>query len=135
MLFARLGMPTAFINVLRGLHDGTCYQVMSKQGLSDPYRLSRGFREGCCSSPGCYSIFHDSCMQHFRRTAFDFLQQLGTSPVRLGYDFGRPFHKRKYKPKGEMKHRPLLDITFADDTSLICRVSTQEPLEQLLDKT
>lgn len=136
-LFARLGMPDSFSRVISNLHDHTHYQVFSRAGLSDAYRLQRGFREGCCSSPGCYSIFHDQVMRIFRDKALTFLRVNGSLPVTLEHKCHRPFNKRAYRPRrsSDVGVRTLLDLTFADDTSMLCRTGVRPALEALLEET
>ena len=138
LLLGRLGFPESMLQILRSLHNGTVYEILSKQGLSASYKLDRGFREGCCSSPGLYSVYHDTVMKQFRKQALQLLRTRNLQTVTLRHVWGRPFHKRVYKPHkhyGEEDALKLLDITFADDTSLLCRERARPLLEEQLQST
>ena len=47
----RWGCDLSLLKVLKMLHGGTSYQVRVHGGLSAPFVLERGLREGCPSSP------------------------------------------------------------------------------------
>ena len=64
-VFRRLGMPESLLQVLRGLHEHTIYQCRGRQGLSEEYTQTTGFREGCCTSPILYNIYHSFPLRDF----------------------------------------------------------------------
>ena len=64
-LFSRLGMPPTVVALLQGLHDHTTYRCRSRQGYSDVYQQLTGFREGCCTSPILYNLFHTWPLRDF----------------------------------------------------------------------
>ena len=48
------------------LHGGTSYKVRVHGGLSAPFIMERGLREGCPSSPVLFNIYHAAVMMDFR---------------------------------------------------------------------
>ena len=66
-LFNRLGVPTAFSQVLKALREHTRFQVYIHNGFSTPWLTDRGLREGCPSSPILFNIFHNFVMLTFRQ--------------------------------------------------------------------
>ena len=129
-LLRRLGVPEPMISVLMGLHEGTVYRCRSRQGLSEPYRQQTGFREGCCTSPILYNIFHSFAVRDF--------EQRCAARLQLQYIPERPFNIRMHKhpARGEQALlKELLLLLFADDTTLLTRMSRYADQEQLLGDT
>ena len=102
LLSGRLGFPPELLQILRSLHDGTVYEIISKQGLSTPHTLDRGFREGCCNSPGLYSLYRDTVMKQFRKQALNLLREQNLQAVTLRHVWGRPFHKTCLQAQSEI---------------------------------
>ena len=145
-LFARLGFPQPLIQALDALHSGTSYQACTSEGLSQPYKLTAGFREGCSTSPGLYTIFHDFVMQDFAKRLDALRKECPGHFVELHSLWGRRFNRRvnrSNRPRSRMLQNSteqlqvwkLLSIMFADDTSLLLRESGREEAERLLAST
>ena len=145
-LFRRHGFPSSLIQLLESLHAGTQYQVSTSAGLSDPYVLASGFREGCSTSPCLYTLFHDCAMREFAKRARRLSRAHPEFFVDLHSWGGRPLNRRMNKhqipslPKvlqsgHDLTPVSLLDVTFADDTSLLCREAGRSQLEDLLTNT
>ena len=56
---------------LKGLHEGTSYQVKGREALSESWHPEQGLREGCATSPILFNVFHEQAMKivHARRKA------------------------------------------------------------------
>ena len=86
LIFKRLGMPDSLLRVLRALHEGTSYRCRSRLGLSDSYEQQTGFREGCCTSPVLYNLFHSFPLKDFdqrRKKHLSLLTLPDTKPFNL----------------------------------------------------
>ena len=65
----RSGIPARCARVMIGLHKMTEYTTRTTGGVSEPFHLVRGLREGCPSSPGEFSLYHSHTMHHFSEQA------------------------------------------------------------------
>ena len=146
-LFQRLGFPPSLLQVLDALHSGTRYYA-STAGLSEECYLASGFREGCCTSPGRYTISmtvpckmcKDKLCKRDRTTLTSMLHF-------IRYLFGRAFTKKRVNASNRPRSRflknsavalrifELFAIMFADDTSMIVREGARAECEQLLQTT
>ena len=62
-VLANLGMTSKVLEVLKGLHEHTCYRIKGKEGLSSEWIPARGLREGCATSPTLFNIYHAESMR------------------------------------------------------------------------
>ena len=62
-VLANLGMTSKVLEVLKGLHEHTCYRITGKEGLSSEWIPARGLREGCATSPTLFNIYHAESMR------------------------------------------------------------------------
>ena len=131
-LFHGLGVPDTMLRVLSGLHDSTSYQIRQGHERSDSFGLLIGFREGCPTSPICFSIFHNFAISRFLALR----QQRGDDGVLFSTNPGTQFNLRRCLqltgPNTEYLH--LLAVLFADDTTGVTRASAQEVFEQDMAK-
>ena len=65
-LLKKQGVDQRFIAVCKALHEHTKVYVRAEGGLSDPYVMERGLREGCPSSPPLFNVYHHAVMRDFR---------------------------------------------------------------------
>ena len=65
-LLSRLGVPGAFIKILKALHEHTQFRVFVHNGCSSTWFTDRGLRESCPSCPVFFSIVHHAIMVTFR---------------------------------------------------------------------
>ena len=95
-LLERWGCDLSLLKVLKMLHGGTSYKVRVHGGLSAPFIMERGLREGCPSSPVLFNIYHAAVMMDFRarraQAANEGLMDAGVSWV--SQVDGRIFHPR-----------------------------------------
>ena len=130
LVFSRLGMPDNVIRLLQGLHDMTTYRCRARQGLSDTYQQLTGFREGCCTSPVLYNLYHTWPLRDFNKRRHESLQ--------LQCIHDKPFNLRMHKQqrKGDcVLTKQLSLLSFADDTTLLARGNNYQELEDLLCAT
>ena len=97
---------------------------------SDAYQQFTGFREGCCTFPILYNLFHTWPLRdsNLRRKNF----------VQLNVLVNKPFNLRMHKQlrsKDEFSTRQLSLLSFADDTTLLVCGSNYTTLEDLLCDT
>jgi hypothetical protein len=142
-LFGRIGLPPKLLQVLQALHDHPSYQVKSPEGLGEFYKMLRGFREGCPSSPVCFNIFHTFPIKVFRGLVWSdevpvFTSQVGrnlASATRHGPPRDRP-GKDDGPAAAETLTFQLLELLFADDTSVFQKLTkfrdTEATLQQVL---
>ena len=90
-LFHKLGVPEQLLRVLYGLHDCTNYVIRSGDEYSEPFSLAIGLREGCPSSPVCFSIFHNFAIGRFLHKQ----KQAENPGIHCTVNPQAPFHLRK----------------------------------------
>ena len=61
-VLANLGMTSEVQEVLKGLHEHTCYRI-KKEGLSSEWIPVRALREGCATSPILFNIYQAEAMR------------------------------------------------------------------------
>ena len=126
-LFHRLGVPDKMLRVLSPLHDGTLYRIRSGREYIDEFNMAVGFREGCPSSPVCFSIFRNFAICGFLRLR----QKHGDEGLCLAVKPGGPVNTRKAlskKPEHDEVMR-LLAVLFADDATGLTRLSHLDAFE------
>ena len=142
-LCSRLGMPPRLVRLLEALHSGTRYQAATSEGLSAFYELSSGLREGCSTSPCLYTLYHDHAMRAFadkvaelRSRNPDFFVELHAwRNKKVNRRMNRtymPSVQRLAESQWPLRILQMLEITYADDSTLICRNALRAPLESLL---
>ena len=145
MVFSRFGIPDKLITILKGLHELPSYQVRIQNSLGDPYKMLRGFREGCPSSPILFNLYHTQAINHFKERSKTVLQPM----VRLHSHEGRSLknaaqHRhscvRPTDPsQGSNDHTvvatDILELLFADDSSAVMHINDFVLGEDLLNET
>ena len=53
----RLGITPKVMAIIRDFHEGTCYKVKGRKGLSQKWLPQQGLMEGCAKSPILYNIY------------------------------------------------------------------------------
>ena len=125
-LFSRLGFPPLLLRQLQGLHDYAQYAIQTPAGTGRTYTNSRGFREGCPSSPACFNVFHTYPLQQFTTERH---HKRGMATLRGGLQGNKPFNKVR-RPKSAQAAAldvHLDDVLFADDTTVF---TTLEQFEE-----
>ncbi|CAK0849734.1 unnamed protein product, partial [Prorocentrum cordatum] len=117
------GVPEHVVTLLTHVRSDTEYRCRNQQGLSEPYHLYKGLREGCPSSCVVYLYFHDVVLR-------DAVQQL-TAAGHTGVTVrSPPAPPAALKPMPREAHTRLRDswdevlvdlVCFADDTALCGR--------------
>ena len=92
--FEKMGIPTALLRVLSALHDHSEYRMKTAGGESDAFLMPLGFREGCCSSPGLYNLWHCLAMKHYRKLEEQTLTEEELESLMASGLPKRPFHLR-----------------------------------------
>ena len=59
----RYRLDGRFVDTVKGLHKLTKYRVKGREGLSEEWRLARGLREGCVTSPVLFNMYHHAVMR------------------------------------------------------------------------
>ncbi|CAE7804986.1 unnamed protein product [Symbiodinium sp. CCMP2592] len=94
----------------------------------DEFNMAVGFREGCPSSPVCFSVFHNFAIRGFLQLR----KKHGDEGLRLSIKPGGPLNTRKAlskKPEHDEVMR-LLAVLFADDTTGLTRLSHLDAFEK-----
>ena len=129
------GIPQHLIDIICTLHSCTTYRVRSRAGFSAPFHATKGFREGCPSSPVLFNLFHTVPMQDFVTQVSHKWSQPG---IQLQCNTRTHIAKRARKSTcEEPENDPLQEVLnllvtlFADDTSIITRQSRAGEIERV----
>lgn len=99
------GIPRHLISMLKNLYDNNVAYVRLESGLTDPFHVGQGVRQGCLLSPLLFNIYGEWIM----RKALE------------GRNGGITFGGRK-----------ISNLRYADDTTIIA--SSEEELTELFQK-
>ena len=132
------GAPNAFISVCQALHEHTEYQVRVYQGVSAMYRVDKGLREGCPSSPPLFNRYHAAAMADFRIRREAEATARGQTPgvawtVKVDRRLGHGFHSRQHLTR-KIQETIIGDV-YADDTTLVGEAEEMRYAEPLLERT
>ena len=127
-LFHKLGVPPGMLRVLSGLHDSTNYVIRAGQEYSDEFDLAIGFREGCPSSPVCFSLYRNFAIGRF-------LERCSTQQNNGLHCTVNPIApinlRRKLAGKPDRLEQLFLHtVLFADGTTGLTRESLLQTFEQ-----
>lgn len=130
-VFVKMGCPAEFADFLIALHGSCGYRVRTAEGRSRVFHLHKGFREGDPSSPVCFNIYHSNAVHALRE---ELRRRVGgEAGVEVGWHPGK-CPGRRGRPKEEAADAGtarLLDLLFADDSSLLCRLPACELVEEV----
>lgn len=123
------GVPEKVIGIVRGLQTTTEYTTRTPLGDSEVYKLLRGLREGCPSSPVVFNFVHNAVLRYHLRKEEErgsggglHFRGGGDRRPRLQGNQGPKFRKA-----AEEAIRVCLKLVgFADDTTLLERQSHYE---------
>lgn len=130
------GLPDTLIAVIRSLHNHTSFFIRTRQGDSEPFTSSKGFREGCPSSPGLYNMFHTIPVLQLVAAATQLDPPAG---VQLGAKHARKLNQRirniprQWGASGLYHTFRMCILLFADDTKALCRQSSYQRVEALVE--
>ena len=119
------------MDLLDGLHSTTDYVIKTSLGQSTPYKLLRGFREGCPSSCAAYNIVHNVGLWLLTKgpdafSGIECQRAPSTAPLpRTG----------KWVDCLQSQTVQCQLLGFADDTSALCRLSEAAEVEERMIKT
>ena len=121
------------------LHEHTEYQVRVYQGVSAMYRVDKGLREGCPSSPPLFNCYHAAVMADFRIRREAEATARGQTPgvawtVKVDGRLGHGFHSRQHLTR-KIQEKVIGDVGFADDTTLVGEAEEIRYAEPLLERT
>ena len=133
------GAPDVFMSVCQALHEHTEYQVRVYQGVSAMYRVDKGLREGCPSSPPLFNCYHAAVMADFRIRREAEATARGQTPgvvwtVKVDGRLGHGFHSRQHLTR-KIQEKVIGDVGFADDTTLVGEAEEIRYAEPLLERT
>ena len=126
------GASNEFISVCQALHEHTEYQVRVYQGVSAMYRVDKGLREGCPSSPPLFNCYHAAVMEDFRIRRDMEATARGQTP-RSGVDSQGGRETGSWIPQSthltrKIQDKIIGDVGFADDTTVAEEMRCAEPL-------
>lgn len=121
----KFGCPPKFINILQKFHSNNNAMVKTNSGLSDPFTVTNGVKQGCVIAPYLFNVF---------MTAFLIIvdSKLITRGIGIKYRFDGGLHKlSRLKSKHFTAKKFISELQYADDI-LICAHSTKE-LQEMVD--
>jgi hypothetical protein len=134
------GVPEEMLQVIKGLHETTSYEVKGNTRRSQPYTLERGVREGCPSSCVIFNIYHSWVMTQVQEAlrfevspdvgvlVQSFPQQACATPL---HNTVGPTHRSLLHGDVDFHVERILDVLFADDTTMLTREEHREQVERV----
>eukprot|EP00662_Eupelagonemidae_sp_cell21_P017359 gene17359-biopygen53959 len=104
----RLGVPPKMLSVIKSYHDGMEARVRCNGGLSEPFAVRRGVRQGCVLAPLLMNCFYAAVMSDWRRQV--------PAGVTIRFNIDGHLHNRSRAHPGRTI---VKDAVYADDTSLM----------------
>lgn len=135
-LLEKLGYPRSFIKVCKAIHEGTEYKVKWMGTVSKPYRVDKGLREGCPSSPPLFNCYHFAVMTDFRRRREASATAHESTPgLRWKFKIDGNLVKKSTERSQEVRHvktSVIGDFGFADDTAIVGETEEIKRAEEIL---
>jgi hypothetical protein len=124
LIMAKFGCPDTLIKIVREFHDGMSARVQDCNGVSEPFQVSNGVKQGCVLAPTLFSMMFAAMLN----TAFS----QGSFGVDLRYRMdGKLFNLRRLQAKTKVKKECARDLLFADDCALCA--GSQEDMQKSVD--
>ena len=123
-LLAKLGCTDKFIRLIRSFHDGMMARVVDSAGLSDPFEVSNGTKQGCVLAPILFNIFYAAML----------LDAFGDSNLGVDVQYrldGNVFNLRRLQSKSKILEGLARDLLYADDCCLVAH--SLEDVQELTD--
>ena len=138
-ILQNLGMGEVTLARLKGLHEGTSYQVKGREALSESWHPERGLREGCATSPILFNVFHEQAIKiaHARRkaSAEEKGQECGLEwKWRPGNSLPANDPKMTLRSSDSESFR-ITESLFADDSTLIGRMGELQTGKEIFKKS
>ena len=123
-----LGIPEAYIKLIRSMHDGAKATVRWKSFVSESFPLQRGLKQGSTISPLLWNLFFGVLT-----TAVE--KELATDPtsgVKIWFDMnGKMIDSTAGGKIGQNKETTIWLVCYADDCIIFA--SSEESLQRMLN--
>ncbi|XP_076039003.1 uncharacterized protein LOC143024118 [Oratosquilla oratoria] len=119
----RFDCPEKFTTLIRSLHDGTLGRVQHQTGLSEPFPITGGLKQGCVLAPTLFSIY-----------LAEMLHEIPENNPGIGLRYrmdGGLFNTVRFRSRNRTYPMQMSELQYADDN---CTIShTLEDLQTSAD--
>ena len=120
----RFGCPPKTLSIIRSLHDGMKVRVRTVDGVSEPFPVSMGVKQGCVLAPCLFNIYLTAVSLLVRAE----LQPDDAVSVRYRSD-GNVFNLQRLKARTKTRVTAVFEEQYADDGAILSQ--TEDGLQNL----
>lgn len=105
----RFGCSEKFTSLIRALHDGMTGRVQYQSGLTEPFPITGGLKQGCVLAPTLFSIYLAAMYYEIGRE---------TPGIEISTrSDGGLFNLSRLKARTKVKHVKITELQYADDNA------------------
>ena len=107
----RFGCPAKFVSLIRALHEGMVGRVQHQTGLTEPFPITGGLKQGCVLAPTLFSIYLAAML-------YDIPNDSPGVELRYRMDGGL-FNTSRLKSRALSSITQVTELQYADDNCTI----------------
>jgi hypothetical protein len=109
--------PPLLVRLIRNIHDGSMASVGINGGLSEPFALNCGLKQGSVFAPMLFNIFFGAIIGEFHK-------RLAAHGVKISYRIdGQVLNPQQLQAVTKAKGITIREALFADDAKMVATSS------------
>lgn len=125
LALSKFGVPPAFLNILKSLHENTTAAIRSGSSRSSSFPIEVGVKQGCVLAPVIFNLYLTAVTMLCHRTMSP------SEGVSIEYRLdGSLFNIRRLQARTKTSLAKILELQYADDCAIIAH--TPEDLQASL---
>ena len=111
-ILEKLGCPPKLVSIIRAFHDGMQGRVVASEGVSQPFSVTNGVKQGCVMAPTLFSILFAAMLQSALNDC--------SAGISIRYRFDGQFYDlRRLRARTKISAALIRDLLYADDCALV----------------